>query len=185
MLKGNNTQITRDVVLIVISLIGAYFIWENDSINILLENYAREGHLLSAFIAGLFFTSAFTTAPAVAFIIKIAQYNNIFFVALLGATGALIGDTIIFYLVRDRLLKDMAVLAQKKKIQKYKHLLKSKIIRYSLVFIAGVMIALPLFPDEPALAILGASHTSKKILTFVVFTSNFFAILIIHYIVLN
>jgi len=178
MIKGNNTKIARDLVAIAISIALAIALWQSAIINDLLSQLSQ-GRLISAFIAGFFFTSAFTTAPAFVLLVKIAQFNSIFLVAIIGAAGAVLGDSLIFYFVRDRLTKDFLNLTKKRRgwLARFRHLLKSKIIRFSLAIMAGFIIALPLLPDETALALMGLSRISTRFFIIITFAFNFLAIL--------
>ncbi len=175
MLKANNKAFKRDLLLISISVFIAVIIWRSSIVDLMIGQLDH-GRLLSAFIAGFFFTSAFTTAPALIFLIKIAQLNSIFLVSVLGASGAVIGDAIIFYFVRERLLKDFMQSLKKKKRERIRRFIKSKIIRFSLAIAGGILIALPLFPDETALAILGASKITTRAFIIITFSFNFAAI---------
>lgn len=177
MLKGNNHRLKEDFSFLIIGLFIAVLLWHNNVIDSVLASLS-EARLLSAFIAGLFFTSGFTTLPAVAFMAKVAQITPPITVALLGALGAVIGDAAIFYFVRERLAEDFMETLKKPRIKRINHLLKSKIIRFSLGIVSGVLIALPLPTDETAFTIMGLSRTKTYMFLIIAFTANFLAIYI-------
>ncbi|MFH1759011.1 MAG: hypothetical protein ABH822_00415 [Patescibacteria group bacterium] len=178
MLKGNNYRLNRDLALIGVSAIFAVFIWQNNYIDQFIASLSQ-GRLVSAFIAGFFFTSAFTTPPAIAFLVKLAQFNSIFLISLIGAAGAVLGDSIIFYFVRDRLFDDILCGIKKSRKERIMHLFKSKIIRFSMALTGGLLVALPLFPDEIALAIIGMSKATTRVFIMVTFLFNFLAIFLL------
>jgi hypothetical protein len=66
-----------------------------------LVGVADEYVIIASFLAGLFFTSFFTTAPAVVALGQIALNNNIAIVSVFGALGAVCGDAINGVSVRD------------------------------------------------------------------------------------
>src|SRR3990167_11358327 len=92
----------QDISIIVISVLIAFVLVETDTISRILDTTV-ELKLLGSFIAGIFFTSIFTTVPAIIALGEIAHANSVILTALLGSMGALAGDLIIYKFVRDRL----------------------------------------------------------------------------------
>lgn len=175
MLKGNNKKIKRDLFLIAASVGITAHAWSNGYIEDFL-NILPLSHFLSALIAGIFFTSAFTTIPAIALLVKMAQLTSTPTVAFFGAIGAVLGDGVIFYFFRDSLVKDIANIIKKRKLARIQHILKSKIIRFSVIISSGVLIALPLPTDEAAFFILSLTKTKTPAFLIIAFTFNFLAI---------
>jgi hypothetical protein len=62
--------------------------------------------IIGAFIAGMFFTSIFTTAPALATLGELGLVHNPVVIAIIGGLGAVIGDMVIFKFVRDRFVQE-------------------------------------------------------------------------------
>jgi hypothetical protein len=94
----------RDIAIIALSILVAVILARTDAlVNILTSS--KELELLGSFIAGMFFTSLFTTAPAMVTLGEIAQTNSLFLTALFGAIGAATVDLIIFIFVKDRFSK--------------------------------------------------------------------------------
>ncbi len=141
---------------------------------------ARTGFLINnSFVAGLFFTSIFTTAPAIVNLGRLAQENSIFFTALFGAFGALTGDIIIFKFIRDRFSEDlMGVFRHDTRGKRLKALFHLKIFRWLSVLLAGLIIASPL-PDELGIGLLGFSKFNISLLVPLSFAFNFLGIYII------
>jgi len=178
MLRGNNQRLKEDLSFMVVGLFVAVLLWQNNTIDHLLV-YFKDAQLLSAFIAGLCFTSGFTTLPAVAFMIKITQFAPPWMVAILGSMGAVVGDAILFYFFRERLTNDFFETLKKSRLRRVKHFFKSKIIRFSFGLASTVLIALPLPTDEAAFALMGASRFKTYTFILIAFVANFAAIYLI------
>lgn len=134
--------------------------------------------LVSSFVAGLFFTSMATTAPAIAVLGTLALAGNPLMVALVGGAGAVAGDYLIFAFVRDRVGDDIAYLLKRTGTPRFFKLFHRKTFRRILPFLGGLIIASPL-PDELGLALLGAAHMSTKRFILISFSFNAGGIFII------
>ena len=168
-------------MLIIFSIFIAVVLVQTDILIKILTS-TQELELLGSFIAGIFFTSVFTTAPAIVTLGEIAQNNSIISVAVLGSIGAVIGDLVIFYFFRDRFTEHIMELVQHQGIGKrIKVLLKQKSFRWLTFFVGGLIIASPL-PDELGISLLGFSkmRTSWFIPLSLIF--NFLGILLIGWI---
>lgn len=99
-------HIVIDLVAIGISIAIAIGIIQTGVLHTLLTSTV-ESRLLGSFIAGFFFTSVFTTAPAIVALGEISTSNHIIATALVGALGSVCGDLIIFRFVHDRLSDDL------------------------------------------------------------------------------
>jgi len=159
-----------DLIIILLSITISIFLAKTDLlVNILTASKALE--IFGSFIAGIFFTSIFTTAPAIVTLGELAQANSIWLVALFGAIGATIGDLIIFRFVKDRFSKH---LLQKR----LRHLLNLKYFKWLTFLIGGLIIASPI-PDEVGVMILGFSNMRQSLFIPFSFVSNFIGILLI------
>lgn len=174
----NNDFIIRDLVIITISVVFAVFLANtNLLINILIST--KELEWLGSFVAGIFFTSIFTTAPAVATLGEIAQNGSIITTAILGGLGAVVGDLIIFKFIRDRFSGHLAELIKHQGFTKRtKALFRLKMFRWITFLIGGFILASP-FPDEIGVSILGALHLKTSWFVPVSFVFNSIGILII------
>ena len=145
-MNANNRKnfFLQDVALIVLSVIIAVIFVKTDVlIKILIST--QELELLGSFIAGMFFTSVFTTAPAIATLGEIARANSIISTAIFGAMGAVVGDLIIFRFVRDRFSEHlMEIIKHQGAGKRIKLLLKLKIFRWLTFLAGGLIIASPL-----------------------------------------
>lgn len=133
------------------------------------------GTVIASFVSGVFFTSAFTIAPASVALSRIAFLADPWTIALWGALGAMCGDLILFYFIRDRFVDDLAA-SVKPSVKK--HILSSFHLGFMkwLAPLAGAVIIFSPLPDEMGLALMGLSKTRVAVLMPISFTMNLFAI---------
>ncbi len=182
-MKTNNDKkfLIQDTIIIILSVIVAVILVKTDILIKILTS-TQELKLFGSFIAGMFFTSVFTTAPAIVTLGEIAQANSIVSVAILGAMGAVIGDLIIFRFFRDRLSGHILELVKHPGAGKrIRVLLKLKFFRWLTFFAGGLIIASPL-PDELGISLLGFSKMKTLWFIPLSFTFNFLGILLIGWI---
>ena len=142
-----NGFLLHDTLVIILS-IGLAVVLVKTEVLMKILTSTRELEFLGSFIAGLFFTSVFTTAPAIVTLGEIARINSIIWVAFFGALGAVVGDLIIFRFVRDRFAKHvLELMSHRHKKERIQVLLKLKLFRWLSFFVGGLIIASPL-PDE-------------------------------------
>lgn len=174
----NKNFLLQDIALILFSIVVAVVLVRTGLL-IKILTATQELKLLGSFIAGMFFTSVFTTAPAMVALGEIAQISSIFHTAIFGAMGAVIGDLVIFQFVRDRFSTHLVELVKHQKIGKrIKALFRLRFFRWLTFLVGGLIIASPL-PDELGIGFLGFSK--MKILWFVPLSLvfNFIGILMI------
>ena len=143
-----------------------------------LIDYFSNWPILSVFFSGLFFTSAFTTAFAIAFFVELGGSLNIFVTALIGGVGAVVGDFILFYFIKDRFSDDVMSLAGNSK-RKIRTLFKSKLFKIFSPFVAGLIIASPL-PDELGISLLGFGKAKTRNFLIFSFLANCIGIFLIN-----
>lgn len=167
----------RDLGIVFFSIIVAVLLAKTGALKEFLAMTAGTKYL-SSFLAGIFFVSVFTVAPAAVVLVEAAQTNSILLVAFFGGLGALIGDLIIFRFVRDSLsesLADIFLHYQEHRIIKF---LKSGPMRF-LSPIIGALIVISPFPDEIGLALMGMTKMKTALFVPLAFTLNFLGILAI------
>lgn len=178
MKQNNNHFLLEDLAIVVLSVIIAIIIIKTHILTSILTS-TRGIKLFGSFIAGSFFTSAFTTAPAIATLGEIAQVNSIWSTAFFGAIGAVIGDLIIFKFIRDRFSKHVIeIIKQRGSKTRLRLLIKLKFYKWLTFLIGGLIIASPL-PDELGISILGFSKMKQSWFILFSFISNFVGIVII------
>lgn len=156
--------------LVVLSIILAVLIVRSDVVHYLsaLDGFER----ILSLIAGIFFTSVFTTAPAIAVLAELMKELPTWQVAVFGGLGAVFGDFIIFHMIQSTVHREVAVLRAIPRIERYKKIFDTKLFHRFLWFLGAIILASPL-PDELALALMGASEikTSQFLITSFVFNT--------------
>lgn len=169
--------IGRDLGLIMFSILVAVWLVDSGVVRDFM-NTAGDGWLASL-LSGIFFTSAFTTAPAIAALGEVARNGfHPLAVAAVGSLGAMTGDFIIFYFVRDKFAETLGWLVRLPRRSRLRALFKSPLARWSLFIIGALIIASPL-PDEMGLALMGLSHVRNRYFIVVSYISNFIGIWIV------
>jgi len=172
-------HLSRDLFWFIVSILVAILIVRSGIITHVLAGSAQ-GRLLGSFIAGLFFTSLFSIAPASIALVTLAKTTSIVEVALAGALGAMLGDLLIFQFIKSNLTDDLNEIALLPRYRKMKRLFSIRLLRILRPFIGAIVIISPL-PDEIGLALLGFSKIPTIIMLPLTFILNFFGILLICY----
>ncbi len=168
-------HITFDISVIALSILIAVLLVKSNVIDDMMAWSAEFGHI-GSFIAGMFFTSAFTTAPAIAALGEISLVNGVIETSLWAALGAVVGDMIIFRFVRDRMADHLLViLPHKRGVRRFARLMKFRFFRYLTFLVGGLIIASPL-PDELGVSLLGLSKMRTMYFVPLSFTFNFLGI---------
>jgi len=156
--KRNKRRLIKDCFIIVASIFVAWGLVESSIIDRLIS-LSGGLYVLDAFVSGLFFTSAFTTAPAIVVFAKLGHLYQPIVLALVGGLGAMIGDLIIFNFVKGHISEDVNYLFSKAKSRRIRHLFDYRFMRWSMAFLGAIVIASPL-PDELGLTLMGLSKIS-------------------------
>ena len=170
-------SLTWDFSIIVVAIGFAIWLAKSGFLDKLIGT-TQNIKIFESFVAGSFFTSAFTTAPAIAVLGKIAAASSVFWTAVLGGLGALCGDLILFKFIRDRFADDLLALIGKKRRDQIRHVFHRKIFRWFTPFVAALIIASPL-PDELGVTLLGFAKSRTPIFILFSYLANFTGILII------
>lgn len=170
-------HLLRDLLIIAVSIAVAVWLVRLGAVEKFLA-LAGGFKILASFVAGLFFTSIFTTAPAMVALAVLARDFSPFWVAAVGAVGAAAVDFLIFRFVRDDLAKDAAGIFRVKIRRKFVRLFHHGPLKWLLVLVGGMILASPL-PDELGLAILGLTKIKTRLLLPLSYIMNFLGILAI------
>lgn len=135
-------------------------------------------NILSVFIAGIFFTSAFTIAPAAIVLAHLAQILPVSAIVVVAALGAMVGDYILFVFIRDRFSRDLIRVFRHFHI---KSILKSfhvGFLKWLSPIIGALIIASPL-PDEFGIMLMGVSKMKTKYFLLLTFIMNMVGIMVV------
>lgn len=167
----------RDLGIIILSIIIAIIVIKTGVLISLLTS-TQESKFIGSFVAGIFFVSVFTAAPATVVLAEIAQSNSIFWVAFFGGIGALVGDLIIFRFIKDSLSDDFLYLIKKSKSKKLASIFRLRLFGWLMPFVGALIVASP-FPDELGLTMMGLSKMKTSLFIPLSFALNFFGILVV------
>ena len=171
--KQAQRELTKDIVFILIGIVIASALVTTGTLDLVVG--ALGSGAFSSFIAGVFFTSAFTIAPASVALGHISLTTPIHVVALWGALGALCGDLILFFFIRDKFAND---LKRSFKPTFVKHIASSfhfGFLKWLAPIFGALIIASPL-PDELGLTLLGMSKVRLAVFIPLAFTMNLIGI---------
>lgn len=133
---------------------------------------------IGALFAGMLFVSSFTVAISVVIFGIMAQNINPMAIGLIGGVGAVMGDYLVFKLIRSHLEQELAMLFGKEGTSYVRTVLRSKYIAWTLPIIGVFIIASPL-PDELGVSLLGISKMSEARFILISYLSNAVGILMI------
>ncbi|RJQ29844.1 hypothetical protein C4571_00270 [Candidatus Parcubacteria bacterium] len=171
-------NIMKDLGIVVLSVVIAILLARTDILKDLLTSSA-ESVILGSFIAGIFFTSIFTTAPAIVILGELAQANSIFLVAFVGGIGSMIGDLLILKFVERSVVDDLLELLKRASgRERFSHIMKFRLFRWFLAFVGALIIASPL-PDELGLFFIGLSKIKISFFAALSLVMNFAGIFLI------
>jgi hypothetical protein len=177
-------NIAHDIAIIALSVVLAAVLANSDAVQNFLGISREMGHF-GSFVAGMFFTSIFTTAPAIVALGEISTHQGVVETALYAALGAVIADMLIFRFVKTHVTNHLSeLLKHQTGRRRFAHILKFRFFRYLTFFIGGLIIASPL-PDELGIALLGMSKMREVYFVPLSFAFNFAGVVAIGLIATN
>ena len=173
-----NSLFAHDLSIVALSIIIAFVMIKTNLLTDIL-NATSTSRFIGSFVSGMFFTSIFTTAPALVALGEISKVGSIIYTAFFGAIGAVVGDLVIFGFIRDRLSEHFVLMVKHDKWWKrIRFVFKLKYFRWLTFLIGGIILASP-FPDELGISILGFSKMRTTQFILISFVFNFIGIFII------
>ena len=167
-------RLVHHVFFLVASLLLAYIIVRTGAVHSFLESIGGLSHV-GSFIAGMFFTSIFTTAPAMVVLGELSLQSPLWLVSVFGGIGAVLGDYLLFMVVRNGLTKDVQYILTHTLSQRLLKIFNTKLFHHLLPFVGAIVLASPL-PDEIGLAMLGFSRVDKDRFLLISLAMNTFGI---------
>ncbi|MFZ1812158.1 MAG: hypothetical protein WAU02_01365 [Candidatus Saccharimonadales bacterium] len=167
-----------NTLLLVLSIVLCIELAQSPLLDVALHHIGRLGYV-GAVIVGVFMASTFTVAPAMIVLFHIAAILNPLGVAVLAGAGAMIGDVVLFRLLRDGIFEEWEPIVARLTTPHMKKLFKTPYFGSLLPVLGALIIASPL-PDELGIGLLGASHIKQwqfVIITFVLNAAGIFAII--------
>ncbi len=109
------------------------------------------------FIAGILFAYGFTAAPATALFLVFGHQQVWWLAALVGACGSVLGNLLIFHVVRYSVTDEITRLEKTRSIKRFEHAVPRKLKHFIVPVLAGFIMASPL-PDEVAISLFALTH---------------------------
>lgn len=130
---------------------------------------------VASFAAGIFFTSVFTIGPASIALANIAKHGAVPEIAIWGALGAMCGDLLIFFFIRDHFADHLMGALRPSRVRRILTSFHLGFMKWLSPILGALIIASPL-PDEFGLALLGLSKIRIALLLPVAFLMNIIGI---------
>jgi len=169
--SNNHRWRYKNLTILLLGIILAIVLSQVESFHSFLLHLNNFGYL-GAFIAGIFFVSTFTVATSALILLTLAEILSPIEIALIAGFGAVIGDLLIFHLIKDSLFDEIKFIYNKIDRKKYfRKLFHSKYFNWMLPIIGAIIIASPL-PDEIGVSMMGLSKLSTPKFIFISYILN-------------
>lgn len=136
-----------------------FYLAKTPAVDNLIRQVGSLGYV-GAFLAGTFFVSTFTVAPAAVVLYHLADQMRPLEVAILAGLGAMIGDYMIFRLMQDKVFTELRPLFHKFGRPYFKTIFRSPYFAWLLPVFGAFIIASP-FPDEVGIGMMSLGKIKK------------------------
>ena len=177
-LRIRRQKVLRDGLIIVISILIAVLLYQDNYLENFLKNIYGPYFVLGSFLAGFFFASTFTVAISTSVFLIFAETHNPLAIAAFGGLGAFVGDSLIIKFLKDDLIADFEYLERYFPQRTAKRILHSKLTLWLAPVVAALMIASPI-PDEIGLILLAGIKMNYRRFFLLSFFLNTVGILVI------
>ncbi len=167
----------KNTFFLIFSLIVLFYITGTDFGQETIHNISRLGYV-GSFVAGGFFVSTFTVAPAGVVLFKLAQMYNPLLIALSAGFGAVIGDYLIFRFLKDNVFEEIKPVFMKLGGSNLSRLISTPYFAWLAPVLGALIIASP-FPDEIGVGLMGISKLKNWQFLTISFLLNSLGILLI------
>lgn len=145
--------------LLIVSLVIFFVASSQPQVISLIQALSLYGQW-GAFIAGLFFVSAYTVVPAGFVLYELGNYINPWQIALFGGLGAMVGDYIIFRFIRDQLYDELNPHFRWLRWFRSRRKQRSLLLKILMPALGALIIISP-FPDEIGVGMMGITRMGK------------------------
>ncbi|MDP2861006.1 MAG: hypothetical protein Q8N98_04850 [bacterium] len=168
----------KNLTLVALGLIAAFYLSRIEIFHEFLIHLGGAG-FIGAFIAGILFVSTFTVATGALILFTLAEYLHPPEIAIIAGLGAVVGDLIIFRLIKDNLVSEIEDIYKNHLGGEHvSRLFHTKYFSWALPVIGAVIIASP-FPDELGISLMGISKMGTYQFIFVSFILNAIGIFLV------
>ncbi|MCK9351932.1 MAG: hypothetical protein WCT49_01380 [Candidatus Paceibacterota bacterium] len=149
----------KNTVGLIIGLALFFYFLDHPLVVMAIAKIGSLGYF-GAFLAGIFFVSTFTVAPAAVVIFYLAAQMDIWAVALMAGLGAVTGDFLIFSFLKDGVFEEIRPVFRRLTGERLQKLFETPHFGRLSMVLGAIIIASPL-PDETGLALLGLSKIKR------------------------
>lgn len=170
----------KNTFFLFLSLALFFLLLDTSIIQNLIRGIGGLGYL-GAFLAGMFFVSTFTVAPAGVVLFQLAKELAPLEVALFAGLGGMVADYAIFRFLKDRVFEELKPVFMRIGGLRLSELLATPFFAWSAPVLGAILIASPL-PDEIGIGLLGISklkHWQFLGLSFILNASGILFILLL------
>jgi len=164
----------EDFLMISFGIIIAIFLSRIGFIDLLI-NLFKDHYQIPSFIAGMFFTSFFTLGPSSVALVHIAETAPFTGLVVWGGIGAMFGDLILFFFIRDRFAEDLKHAIKPRYFRLFMKSMHFGFMKWLSPVIGAFIIASPL-PDEFGITLLGMSKIKLAVLMPIALVMNMLGI---------
>ena len=161
----------RHFILVGLSILLAILLSRNESFHSFILHLGMFEYV-GAFIAGILIVSTFTVSEGILILLILAERLNLVELGIVAGLGGVLGDLIIFRVVKDDLSADLVYLYKRFGGHHLSHVLHSRYFHWTLPVIGALIIASP-FPDEIGVSLMGISKMSTLRFASVAFLLDF------------
>lgn len=165
----------KNTTFLVLSLVAFFYILDNPDFQRLIRSIGSLGYF-GSFLAGMFFVSTFTIAPASAVLFEIAREMHPYRVALSAGVGAVVGDYLILRFLKDRVFEELLPFFSKTGPSFIGTVFRSPFFGWIVPILGAIIIASP-FPDEVGIGLMGLSKIKNWQFILITFILNSLGIL--------
>jgi hypothetical protein len=151
------------LIILILSIILSFIVFRNPTISGYIVSLGKLNSL-GMFLGGMLSSFGFSAPFAIGFFI-VSHPQNILLATVIGTSGAVISDVLIFKVIKISFLDEFEELERTKTLHKIKKIVDKNIalkIRHYLMYLfAGIMIVTPL-PDEIGVSMIAGLTTIKQ-----------------------
>ena len=145
----------KNTFFLIVSIVALFYFIDSSFAKDVIWGIGNLG-FLGVFIAGMFFVSTFTVAPASLVLFYLAKELNLFGVVIFAGFGAMLCHYIIFLFLKDKVFEELKPIFTKLGGSYVSKLFSTPYFAWLAPVLGAVIIASP-FPDEIGIGLLGVT----------------------------
>lgn len=173
----HHSQTSRNLFLLFLGLFLAYLIYRSPFFSNLISFLVRFGYL-GGLLGGFLFSSTLTAIIGLLLMLSLAPHLNLFGLVSAATLGAVIGDIIIFYIIKNKLSHDVSFTSHLFSKYHLSKLFHSRYFSWTLPIVGALIIMSPL-PDELGISLFGIAHAPVEEFAFVSLMSRTFILFLL------